>query len=146
MLCFSAYWASNLFLWYPWSYSETLGIILMLTVTPLLWAYVTYLSLKTYPKPSWAMGALKLSGILLFMAISMDYVFFGHVRNAMEELYQPTTFYGYGFLLFWPFLLGGVLRKRLPTGKSEINLKDIRNALMPGLVCFGILLVILLLE
>ena len=48
-LGFTAYWASNLLLWFPWSYSATLGIAMMLTVTPLLWAYVAYLTLKTYP-------------------------------------------------------------------------------------------------
>ena len=33
-LGFATYWASNLLLWFPWSYSITLGIVLMLTIAP----------------------------------------------------------------------------------------------------------------
>ena len=78
----------------------------MLTVTPLLWAYVTYLVLKTYPKEELLKGPIITALIFLLLAIIiiiiiiiiiMDYIFFGHIRNVMEKLYHPTTFYGYGF-------------------------------------------------
>jgi len=42
ILCFAVYWASNLLLWFPWSYSTTPGMIFMLTLAPVLWAYVIW--------------------------------------------------------------------------------------------------------
>jgi hypothetical protein len=41
---------------------------------------------------------------MLVSAVVSDYIFFGLIRGAMDDLYQPTTFYGYGFLIIMPFL------------------------------------------
>ncbi len=142
-LGFASYWASNLILWLPWSYSSTLGITLMLTVTPVLWAYTTFLALVTYPNNTLMHGGVYIAVIYLIIAIGLDYVFFVHIRNAMEELYQPTTFYGYGFLLFWPLMIAVIFKKRLKKMKKSINKPAILKALTIGITCLGVLVLII---
>ena len=102
---FAVYWASNLLLWFPWSYSPALGMTIMLTASPFLWAYMTFLCLKTYPAKTYWKGALFNAIIFLFLSVILDYIFFGIIRDANEELYHPTTFYGYGFLICLPFIV-----------------------------------------
>ena len=145
ILGFSTYWASNLILWFPWSYSSTLGITLMLTVAPLLWAYVTYLALKTYPKVELVKGSFIIALVFLLLAVIMDYIFFGHIRNAMEELYHPTTFYGYGFLIVWPLILALIFKKRIAKRKKLTTNSDLIKAGISGLICFGVLTLIIIL-
>ena len=145
VLGFATYWASNLILWFPWSHSTILGITLMLTVAPLLWAYATFLGLKTYPKDGLLKGALTIAFVFLLLAAIMDYIFFGHIRNAMEELYHPTTFYGYGFLLFWPLVLALVLKKKISRWKKNTTNIDLIKAGISGLICFGVLTLFIML-
>ena len=140
----TAYWASNLLLWFPWSYSTTLGITLMLTLAPILWAYVTFLALKTYPKTELLKGSLIIALIFLLLAVIMDYIFFGLIRNAMEQLYHPTTFYGYGFLIIWPFILALVFKKKIFGLKKTTDNLDIIKAGIVGLICFGTLTLIII--
>ena len=144
-LGFAAYWASNLLLWFPWSYNPTLGITLMLTIAPFLWAYLTFLALKTYPKAELLTGASIISLIFLLLAVITDYIFFGLIRNAMDKLYQPTTFYGYAFLIVWPFILALTFKKKISgVTKSASNI-DIIKAGISGLICFGTLTLIIIL-
>ncbi len=142
----AVYWASNLILWFPWSYNTTLGITLMLTINPFLWAYATFLALKTYPKSNLINGALIISLIFLLLASIMDYIFFGLIRNAMEQLYHPTTFYGYGFLISLPFVLVLILNNRISRLKKTTKNSDIVKAVISGLACFGILILIIVLD
>ncbi len=144
-LGFAAYWASNLILWYPWSYSTTLGMTLMLTATPILWGYVAFLAIRAYPKNELLRGAMAVAILFLLLAAVLDYFFFGHIRNAMEELYHPTTFYGYGFLLAVPFGLALLLKKKIREGRREVTNPDIVKAGITGLICGGILTGIILL-
>ncbi len=146
LLVFAVYWASNLFLWYPWSFSPTLGMTLMLTVSPLAWAYTVYLSLITYPEENIYQGALKTAFIFLITAIVLDYVFFGIIRNALEELYHPTTIYGYGFLLVLPFLVSWILKRKILSKKREVSRKLQISALVVGLSCLLILVLIITLD
>lgn len=139
----AVYWASNLILWFPWSYSTELGITLMFTVAPFLWAYVTFLSLKAYPKMSLLLGAFIVSLILILMAVVMDYIFFGLIRNAMEELYHPTTLYGYAFLISLPFIVALIFKRNLLPQKKIITKTDFVRASISGMVCFGILILII---
>jgi hypothetical protein len=143
LLGFATYWASNLLLWFPWTYSATLGITLMLTATPLLWAYSSVLALKTYPKDGLLRGGLIIALVFLLLAAVMDYIFFGQIRNAMEELYHPTTFYGYGFLLFWPLVLVSIFRNQISKWKKNTASMDLIKAGFCGMICFGILTVII---
>ncbi|WP_369995171.1 hypothetical protein [Winogradskyella sp.] len=145
VLGFATYWASNLILWFPWSYSTTLGVTLMLTVAPLLWAYATLLALKTYPKNRLLKGALIIALIFLLLAAIMDYIFFGHIRNAMKELYHPTTFYGYGFLLFWPLILALIFKNKISKWKKNTANIDLIKAGISGMICFGVLTFIIIL-
>jgi hypothetical protein len=142
----AVYWASNLILWFPWSYNTTLGITLMLTINPFLWAYATFLALKTYPKSNLINGALIISLIFLLLPSIMDYIFFGLIRNAMEQLYHPTTFYGYGFLISLPFVLVLILNNRISRLKKTTKNSDIVKAVISGLACFGILILIIVLD
>ncbi len=127
ILGFSTYWACNLLLWFSWSYSTTLGITLMLTVGPLLWAYVTYLGLKNYPYEKVLKGSSIIALIFLLLSVVMDYIFFGIIRNAMEELYHPTTFYGYAFLLVWPLTLALIFKKKISKKKKDTTNTDIKK-------------------
>ena len=145
ILGFATYWASNLMLWFPWSYSATLGITLMLTLGVALWAFVTFLALKTYPKTELINGALIIALIFLLLSVIMDYIFFGLIRNAMEELYHPTTFYGYGFLLVWPLILALIFKKKIFERKKNTTNSDIIKAGISGLICFGALTLIIIL-
>jgi hypothetical protein len=144
-LGFAAYWVSSLLLWFPWSYSTKLGMTLMLTVAPVLWAYLIYLALKTYPKKALTKGSFIIALVLLAMSVIMDYIFFGLIRNAKEELYHPTTFYGYGFLLFWPYILTLILKKRISNKKRIPLFRDIFKAAIIGLLCFGALTLVIIL-
>jgi hypothetical protein len=145
ILGITVYWASNLLLWFPWSYSTTLGITLMLTIAPVLWAYAIYLALKTYPKTELMKGAFMISFIFLVLAVVMDYIFFGLIRNAMEELYHPTTFYGYGFLIVLPLILSLILKKKILALKTNITNADIIKAGISGLICFSAVTLIIVL-
>ena len=142
-LAFSAYWASNLILWFPWSYSAALGITLMLTVTPLLWAYVTTLGLRAYPEINTKFAAFILAAVFLSVAIVADYIFFGLIRGALEELYQPTTFYGYGFLIFWPLVIAALFQKLILGSKYTLKSKNVVHALIPGAGCLVALIAII---
>jgi len=145
ILGFAVYWASNLLLWFPWSYSPGLGMTLMLTISPIIWAYIVLLALKTYPGSDLTKAALIIALIFLVLAVLMDYLFFGLVRNAMAELYHPTTFYGYAFILVLPFLLALVFKKKVLRLKEKASNADFIKATMGGIVCFVILTLIVLL-
>ncbi len=146
LLVFAVYWVSNLFLWYPWSYSPTLGMILMLTISPIAWGYTVYLALITYPKGSLFQGAVHTAIIFLLTATLLDYIFFGIIRNALEELYHPTTLYGYGFLLVLPFLIAWILKNRILTRKREVTRKGQFKALSIGILCLLALFIIITLD
>jgi len=118
----------------------------MLTINPFLWAYATFLALKTFPKSNLIKGALIISLIFLLLALIMDYIFFGLIRNAMEQLYHPTTFYGYGFLISLPFILVLIFNNRISQLKKTTKNSDIVKAVISGLACFGILILIIVLE
>lgn len=144
-LGFAVYWASNLLLWFPWSYSPVLGMTLMLTVAPFLWAYVTFLCLRSYPGRNPLGGAAKVAVILALLAVSMDYVFFGLIRNAMEQLYHPTTFYAYAFLISLPFLVGLLFKNRIRRDKRAPSNDDFAMAGISGMIFFGVLTLIIVL-
>ena len=118
-------------------------MILMLTVSPLAWAYVVYLALITYPQDQLNIGAGFIALFFLITAILFDYVFFGIIRGAMDELYHPTTHYGYGFLLVLPFLLALIFKKRIEARKREVRKIDRMRALLVGFFCFLFLIVII---
>ena len=145
-LCFAVYWASNLILWFPWSYSEVLGITLMLTLAPLIWIYATYLALISYPGSGIWSGAGIVTLIFLTLAVVMDYIFFGHIRNAMEELYHPTTFYGYGFLILLPFIIALIIRRRINKLRRMITNSDLIKSGIIGIFCLIALILIILLD
>ena len=146
LLVFAIYWASNLFLWYPWSYSPSLGMVLMLTVSPIAWAYTVYLSLITYPKTDLLKGALFVAIIFLITATVLDYIFFGVIRNALVELYHPTTLYGYGFLLVLPFLIYWLFKKRILNNKKVATRKHQLIAGIVGILCLLSLVLIITLD
>jgi hypothetical protein len=146
LLGFTVYWISNLFLWFPWSYSPVLGISLMLTVSPIFWAYTIYLALKAYPLSSLWYGVSLLSLIFLLLAIGMDYIFFGVIRQAMNQLYHPTTIYGYIFLALLPSIVLVSVKKQILRNKREVNYPDITRIAIIGLVSFGLMVLIIMME
>ena len=144
-LGFAVYWASNLLLWFPWSHSAVLGMTLMLTVAPFLWGYVVFLGLRTYPGEAPLGGAARVALVLFILAVVMDYIFFGVIRNALQQLYHPTTLYGYGFLVCLPFIVSRVFRARIGRSKRVVANTDLLAAAVGGLVCLGALSLIIVL-
>lgn len=140
---FAFYWTSNLLLWFPWSISASLGITLMLTLAPLLWVYAVYKCLLKFPGQQFFAAGFFIAIIFLFVAGLLDYLFFGLYRGAMEELYKPTTFYGYAFLLVLPFLEVLVVPKRLKRNRRPLILRNFLRMALLGLITLGLLLVII---
>lgn len=136
IVAFSFYWTANVLLWLPWSINPTLGMVLMLSLAPFLWGLAVYLCMVRYTGEKLVRGAIYTSLVLLGMAVVMDYLFFGLIRGAMDELYHPTTLYGYGFLLALPFL--GILffKNLLQRKKREANHQDFIRVGSLGLISF----------
>ena len=121
-------------------------MILMLTLVPVLWAYTTFQALITYPHNSLFKGALIIAAVFLGLAIILDYVFYGIIRGALQELYHPTTIYGYGFLAVLPFVLVWALRNTVTSKKRTVQLLDMIRALATGVICLLILILIIIFE
>ena len=143
---FSFYWIGNLILWFPWSINPNLGITLMLTVAPLLWGIGIYYCLIRYPGDKLIKGAIINSLILLINAVIEDYIFFGLIRKATHDLYQPTTFYGYAFLMTIPFIEIIIFRNQIIKQKRQIKANDFSLFGILGAVCLVILIVIIRLD
>jgi len=143
---FSFYWIGNLILWFPWSINPNLGITLMLTVAPLLWGVGIYYCLIRYPGDKLIKGAIINSLILLINAVIEDYIFFGLIRKATHDLYQPTTFYGYAFLMTIPFIEIIIFRNQIIKQKRQIKANDFSLFGILGAVCLVILIVIIRLD
>ena len=142
-LVLAVYWASNLFLWFPWSYNPKLGMILMLTVAPIAWAYTVYLSLITYPGEGRMLAAGIIALVFLTVAVLLDFIFFGLIRQAMDELYHPTTLYGYGYLLVLPFGITWIMSNKINRNKRLALFSDSVKALSIGLFCLVALILII---
>jgi len=142
-VAFSIYWAGNLILWFPWSINANLGIGLMLTMMPLLWGIGIYNCLIRYNGHKILTGVILNSIITLMIAVVADYLFFGLIRGAMDDLYQPTTFYGYGFLVAMPFLELLFFRKLIVKKKRQIKTNDFILIGMLGAICLLTLIVII---
>ena len=137
LIAFTAYWAANLILWIPWTISPAFGIIMMLTAGTILWAYVIYITLLKYQNDNIYKAAL-ITGIL-FLIVSglLDFIFFGLVRGAIKELYHPTTFYGYSFLIILPFILTYIFRKKFKKNKKEISKRSFIKTAIIGILCLS---------
>ena len=143
---FSFYWIGNLILWFPWSINPNLGITLMLTVAPLLWGVGIYYCLIRYTGEKLIKGAIINSLILLINAVIEDYIFFGLIRKAMHDLYQPTTFYGYAFLMTIPFIEIVIFRNLIVKKKRKIEVTDFILFGTLGAICLLSLIVIIKLD
>lgn len=143
LVAFSFYWAANLLLWFPWSINAILGMTLMLTVGPFLWAWGVYMCLVRFPG-SKVIEAVAINAlILLIVAAGFDLVFYGFIRNAMEDLYHPTTFYAYAFLVFLPAAEGFIFRKKLKHERKPVRMHDMLYISLMGLVSLALLIIII---
>jgi len=124
IVAFTIYWTGNIILWYPWSTNESLGITLMLTLMPLLWGYGIYQCLIRYKGKNIIIGSVFTALIMLVSSVILDYIFFGLIRGVFYDLYKPTTFYGYGFLVTLPFIEFLILKKMILKNKRSIVFKD----------------------
>ena len=139
---FSIYWMVNLILWFPWSFNTTLGMTLMLTLSPVIWAMGMYDCLKRFQGKKIMKGAALTALIYICIAVIADFIFFGIIRNAMKELYHPTTLYGYLFLVALPFILILILPGRL-TAKEQIKRRDFLLYIIPGVASIVLLSLII---
>ena len=133
-VCFCVYWLSNLILWVPWSVSPILGQTLMLTVNPFIWGYASYKCIISYPKQNLFVGSVYNSLIFTLVAILSDLIFFGWIRNAMDNLMHRTTLYSWSFVFVLPYLVYLIAKKRNRRDDSVV----LRDSLVPvsvGAVC-----------
>ena len=115
----------------------------MLTVSPIIWAIASFYSLKTTPLRNLYFAALINGVVFLFMSVVSDYLFFGLIRNAIDKLYHPTTFYGYGFVTFLPFLITLFMGRLVRERHSKLTSMDFIRPILAGIFCFGALWVII---
>jgi len=121
---FALYWTGNIILWFPWSVNANLGIAMMLTIMPFFWGFGFYLCLIRYSKENIIVGSALTALTMLISSVILDYIFFGLIRGALNDLYKPTTFYGYGFLILLPFIELLLFRKIILRKKRNILVKD----------------------
>jgi hypothetical protein len=146
LVAFAFYWLSNVILWYPWSYSTSLGMTIMLTLNPIIWGYAIYNILIRYKGKSKIIGALICASAMVFVAAIVDFIFFGIIRGALKELYHPTTFYGYGFVFFLPFLEMLIFKKRIRESSTILSRKDFTNMAVLGTLCVMIIAAIIVFD
>ncbi len=125
IIAFSFYWFSNLILWFPWTINEYFGMTLMLTLGVFVWFYAVYVCLIRYQGNNKIKAAIINALIFLVLAVVMDIVFFGLIRNAFNDLYHPTTFYAYAFLIVLPFTEIFLFKKLLNKNKRKTSKKDL---------------------
>lgn len=134
----SLYWLSNAMRWYPWIISPTLGMVLMLTAGTALWAGGIYFCLECYSGTKLLRAAVYTALVMLLISALSDFLFFGIIRGAMQELYHATTLYGYGFVVSLSFLEELMLKKHfarpISLSKSRVIL-----SLVPGIGAFLLL-------
>lgn len=142
-VAFALYWAGNLFLWFPWSINANLGIGLMLTIMPLFWGIGIYHCLIRYKGEKILTGVIINSIVILVIAVVSDYIFFGLIRGAMDDLYQPATFYGYGFLIIMPFLEFVFFKKIIIKKRRPLTANDFISYGAIGLFSLLILIAVI---
>jgi len=116
---------------------------LMLTVAPVIWAFGIIQCLKKYRGQNIIYGAILTSLIYISLAAVTDYIFFGLIRNAMKDLYHPTTLYGYLFLISLPFLLVLIFPKLLRK-KEDIERQDFMRYSIMGIL--SLLMIVLIIK
>ena len=140
---FALYWTGNLLLWFPWSINANLGIGLMLTIMPFLWGFGIFHCLIRYKGEKVLTGVIINSIIMLVIAVVSDYIFFGLIRGAMDDLYQPATFYGYVFLTIMTFLELLILKKLILKKRCPLTAKSFISFGAIGLLSLLILIAII---
>jgi hypothetical protein len=105
------YWIGNVLAVFPWLLSKTFGIIVMFLST-ILWMYLSFYCLKHVPRKAWNRDTIFIAMIFLITAIIQDYVLYVVYRGIPDELYEPTTFLAYGFVLLIPFFVRYVLLRK----------------------------------
>jgi hypothetical protein len=116
---------------------------LMLTVMPWLWGIGIYHCLIRFKGEKILTGVIINSIIILITAIVADYLFFGLIRGAKDDLYQPTTFYGYGFLVLMPFLELVFFKKIIIRNRRSVTATDFISVGSIGLISLLILTAII---
>jgi hypothetical protein len=141
---FALYWTGNIILWYPWSVNVNFGIALMLTIMPLFWGLGIYLCLIRFRGENIVVACALTALTMLISSVILDYIFFGLIRGAMNDLYKPTTFYGYGFLILAPFIELLLIKKILLRKRRNILVKDFVSIGMVGCTSFIIQILIVI--
>lgn len=144
---FALYWISNVILWFPWSISDALGITIMLTIQPLVWAFGIVQVLRRWPGRSLWVAAAWTALIMLIMSIASDLVFFGILRSALDDLLRPTTYAAYGWVALLPLIVvlfgRGWLRRHAAVTTSRaivvaFAIGFVAMAVIAGIIAFDI--------
>ena len=114
----------------------------MLSINPMLWGFASYSCIIKFPSNNIIRGVLLNSLLFTFEAIITDLIFFGLIRNAMDKLMQPTTFYSWGFVICFPFFIYFLFRKLIDKNKNQLTLADFKIPLAVGLLAFASICII----
>lgn len=131
------YWLSNLILWVPWSISPLWGMTLMLTLNPLIWGVGEYACLMRFPGQHEWKNTLAVSLIMVGLSVISDYLFFDVALHS-NDVWHPTTFYGYAFVGTLPFVIRLMFRRRLRAHPKGAEKKELRRLILVNVLIVSI--------
>lgn len=126
LMAIALYWLSNLILWYPWSIHPLWGMVLMLTLNPVIWGIGEYACLQRFPGQGAWCGAWMVALVMVGVSSVSDYLFFDLFLHS-GDVWHPTTFYGYIFVGGFPFLITALFRKHVQLKRREVKMKELKG-------------------
>jgi len=112
LLGLAPYWFMNATVWIPWIFSRTLGLILMVTMVPILWGVATLFCLKHFAFDDWKRETWRVASIFLLASVVSDIFFFLIWRGLpTSELYHWTSLTSYGMVFVIPFVVWGIVKR-----------------------------------
>ena len=82
----------------------------------LLWAYMSYYSLRRVAPEIRNKDTVVMAIIFLLTAVIQDYLLYAVYRDIPNELYEPTTFLAYGLILLIPFIVRYIFLRKDSVG------------------------------
>jgi hypothetical protein len=94
---FLAYWVISSFVWIPWVFSVSMGILVMLVFVPLITAFATLYCLNKVPMNFWKREIWLIICVFLATCAVIDYFFWITWRgHQIIEWYLPISRIGVG--------------------------------------------------
>lgn len=139
LLTTAVFWWANIAVWLAWSFSQTSGKIAMLTIAPGLWVWAAYLCLKSESGLPLFLQAWFTAMLFLIINVSTDLVFFGILRDSMEQLLKPATYAGYFLICILPFIWSYYFSRR-PFDETAVSERSLTYAALAAAAGIALLL------